>query len=209
VLIVLGAGWVAIPDYWRVEVSDGPDGLRVGTTWEGHAWIGADDAKVEIVEYSDYQCPHCRRAHAEMRDLVRQRPGTVRLVHRHYPLDQACNPAISRPFHEYACLYARLAHCAGEQGRFWEANDYLFAHGQEPDPISREDLAAFIGIDLEELRQCSNGAAVQRVVVADMAAGRGIGLRGTPTFVLDGKAYRGGIPPEVLEAALGVSPDPE
>jgi len=91
---------------------------------------GAARPALTVVEYSDYQCPHCRRGHDELRGLVREHPERVRLVHRDYPLDHHCNDLLKRPFHPQACRYAVLAHCAGEQGRFWEANDVLYSLGR-------------------------------------------------------------------------------
>jgi protein-disulfide isomerase/uncharacterized membrane protein len=205
--VALLVTWAVMEPYWKVQLRSGPDGLTVGHTAEGHPWIGATRPVVEIIEYSDYECPHCRRGHAEMRTLVKERPDQVRLVHRHYPLDHTCNPSVSQPFHLRACAYARMAHCAGEQERFWEANDYLYAHGRERDEITADRLAGELGLDASDLETCLAGVAVQQAVGGDIAAGRAMRVRGTPAFVLDGEVYPGRIPPDVLEAALaGESP---
>ena len=67
--------------------------LRLAHGWH---WIGATKPTVTIYEFSDYQCPHCLRGHEQMRKLLAQYPDKLRLVHRHYPLDHQCNPAINR-----------------------------------------------------------------------------------------------------------------
>ncbi len=69
----------------------------------GHPWMGAPTPKLTIDEFTDYECPHCRSAHMRMRHLLSQHPGQVRLVHRHFPLDGACNPLLEgRVFHPRA-----------------------------------------------------------------------------------------------------------
>ncbi|HVI74600.1 MAG TPA: vitamin K epoxide reductase family protein, partial [Anaeromyxobacteraceae bacterium] len=81
----------------------------------------ARPAQLTIFEFSDYECPHCARAHRDLRAALANRPG-IHLEHRNFPLDPSCNPAVPRPFHRTACALARAAICAGDQGRFWEMN---------------------------------------------------------------------------------------
>lgn len=195
---------MTVPPYWHVaSTTDGPGGLPIGLTIDGHPFIGAAEPTVEIVEFSDYQCPHCLRGHREMRQLVEQHPDKVRLVHRHFPLDQACNPSINRPFHLDACAYARLSFCAGEQQRFWEANDYLFDRGGRDNPVDANELANALGLDAATLTTCLDGDAAEEEVRRDLRAGAALGIRGTPTFVVDGRVHRGSVPPEVIAEALG------
>jgi protein-disulfide isomerase len=198
----LGALWTAMPRYWEIDLATGPGGLTVGRTADGAPWIGAQEPRVEIVEFSDYQCPHCQRGHGEMRALVQEHPRTVRLVHRSYPLDQACNPAVTQPFHPWACFYARVAHCAAKQGRFWEANDYLFANGRRGSQVTAEEVAAAVGLERGALEACVQGDDVTRSIREDLEAGGRIGVRGTPTFLMDGRTYPGKIPQDLLDAAL-------
>jgi protein-disulfide isomerase/uncharacterized membrane protein len=199
VLVVLH---LTVPTYWRVELSTGPGGLPVGVSAAGHPWIGATDPLVEIEEYSDYQCPHCQRGHDDVRRLVERLAGQVRLVHRHYPLDDACNTAMKRPFHPHACRYALLSFCAQEQGLFWEANDYFFAHGRRRSPVTAEELASHVGLDAERLRSCADGERARRAIERDLASGRAQRVRGTPTFVVNGENYPGRLPVDVVRAAL-------
>ena len=122
--VVLVLLWAFVPHYWRLETTNGPGGLTVGATPEGHPWIGARDPVLVIEEFSDYQCPHCRKGHHEIRRLLQNHPEDVRLVHRHFPLDHHCNARVNKPFHLNACTYARMANCAGRQDAFWQANDF-------------------------------------------------------------------------------------
>ncbi|MBI4700051.1 MAG: thioredoxin domain-containing protein [Deltaproteobacteria bacterium] len=130
--------------------------VQMGRDEEGHEWIGASAPKLLVQEFTDYECPFCRKAHMRLRALMSRSPGYLRTVHRNFPLDQACNPAITKPFHERACALARVAYCAGRQGRFWEMNDYLFQRAptirqQKTEP---RDLARAPELDLEQFDCC-------------------------------------------------------
>ena len=200
---------IAVPSYWHLETTRGPEGLPVGLTEEGHPWIGASKPKLTIVEYSDYQCHHCQRGHTELRKLVSEHPAKLRLVHRHYPLDQACNELLKRPFHEHACKYAVLAECAGEQGRFWEANDFLFAQGRRKEAVTAPELAAAIDLEAKALRACAKTTKPLATVTADLAEGRKLRIRGTPTYVVGDQTYPGKIPQDVLAPILGDGESPK
>jgi protein-disulfide isomerase/uncharacterized membrane protein len=173
--------------------------LEHGVDAAGHPYMGAPNPKLTIVEYADYQCPHCASAHEEMRDLLAKNPNDIRIVHRHFPLDNQCNSLVQRPFHPHACEYAKMAACASLMGKFWQANDYLFEHGRESEPITVQLLAQNLGLDLQQLQVCIDAAGAE-MVKADIEEGLGLKVQGTPTFVVGDKLYAGRIPDEVLEA---------
>jgi predicted DsbA family dithiol-disulfide isomerase len=183
---------VMIPSYWLTEASTGPDGLPIGRTDEGMHWIGARQPVLEIVEFSDYQCPYCQRAHAKVRSIVELAPNKIRLVHRHFPLRS----------HAFARNYAMLAHCAGRQKRFWEANDYLFANGRRKEPVTAKELAAALHIDVDDLTSCLDSDEPREAVAKDVKAGQALRIRGTPTFIIGDKNYPGRIPASVFESLL-------
>jgi uncharacterized membrane protein len=177
-----------IPNGVRAAL-EGPGDVPTGTTADGHPYIGAARPRATIVEYSDYQCPFCREAHAALRDFVRRHPDRLRLVHVHFPLDPACNPAVPRPFHRRACRLAAAACCAGMQGRFWEMSDALFvaqAEGRNPD---LEALAEQSGIDPGGFVDCLAGGAGLARLRRDVDEGSAV-MRaarfepGTPIFEL-------------------------
>lgn len=176
--------------------------LRTGLSPEGYPWVGAEKPLVEIHEFTDYQCPHCRRAHFTIRRLVSDYPDRLRVYHRNFPLDHKCNPTIERPFHERACELARVAVCAGYQGRFFEMNDFLFQHADEirQKEMTAEDIARRLELDLSRFRCCMEDPEVSRAIARDIEAGRELGIQGTPAFVIDGKIYYGRIPREVIES---------
>jgi protein-disulfide isomerase/uncharacterized membrane protein len=194
--------WISVPAYWRIDFSTGPEGLAIGATPEGYPWIGAGNPKISIVEFSDYQCPYCQRGHDEMRKLIQSHPKRIRLVHRHYPLDHNCNRMLNRPYHPFACFYAKMAFCAQKQNRFWEANDYLFQEGRRKYPVSENELAEAIGISATRLAKCVKSDEPLSAIERDLKAGRALRIRGTPTFVVAERAFPGRIPKELLDSLL-------
>jgi protein-disulfide isomerase/uncharacterized membrane protein len=190
--VILAIVRLSLPAYWEDQITTGPGGLLVGQTANGLDWIGARKPALQISEYSDYQCPHCRRGHLKVRSLVSQNPDKIRLVHRHFPLRR----------HQYSFSYAVLAHCAGEQNRFWEANDYLFEHGRRNEPVSAVELAQAIQIDPDRLSACTAGDAANQAIANDIAAGRDLQIRGTPSYLIGSKIYTGKIPQQIISDAL-------
>jgi protein-disulfide isomerase len=118
-------------------------------------------------------------------------------------LDQACNRSLTRPFHPFACAYAKLSYCAEEQDRFWAANDFLFENGRRKAPVTTKELAGEIDIDFDSLQRCMTSDAAAGAIQTDLEEGRSLGIRGTPTFVIGDRTYPGSIPPEVLAEHLG------
>ena len=162
--------------------------LPSGLTDDGHPYLGAAQPRVTVVEYSDYECPVCRHAHAGLRDIVGRHPDRIRLVHVNLPLDQACNRAVPRPFHRRACELARAAVCAEPRERFWEMNDAFFERQDGHGAIDPLEVAAAVGIaDTAAFRVCLDGAdadaTVRRDVEQAIAGLVDVGLgTGTPAF---------------------------
>jgi len=191
---------IAMPQYWHTELTTGPGGVLTGRNAEGAFWIGARKPAIEISEFSDYQCPYCFRGHVRARELVFEHPDRVRLVHLHFPLKQ----------HPHAFQYAKMAYCAGEQGRFWEANDFLFAHGRRSEPVTPQEVSATVGLALVQLTACLDREATKEAISKDVALGHSLNVEGTPTFVIDGNMYPGHIPESVLSPLISggtLSPD--
>lgn len=213
VLVLLGSTVVfglaiGFPRYWLGGVAKDDPKHAEGVTASGEHWIGAADAALTIVEYTDYECPHCRRAHREIRERIARSVRPARLVHKHYPLDQACNPNVSRPFHRRACELSRFVECAGQQGKFWQANDAVFA-ALDHTRAAALDLAALareLGLDESKLRSCVGDAATAQRVARDLADGSALGIRGTPTYLIDGVPYTGKLPASVLAPAPSALP---
>ncbi len=187
---LLVAGYLWFPRYWvPAEVTTGEVTMPTGVTSDGHHWMGAEQPLVVIEEYSDYECPSCATYHYQMRELVSRHADTVRLVHRDYPLDKACNPIVREPFHLAACERAKLARCAGRQGRFWQAGDLMYANRNTRFSAYRLSLA----LDLDEglMKTCMEDPVIADQLKRDVAAGNALGLDSTPAFFIDGERMQG------------------
>lgn len=195
---------LAVPAYWTHPAWQDLPALPDGVDDNGHHWIGARSPKVTVVEFSDYECPHCRRAHKAMRFLAASRPDDVRLVHRHFPLDLACNPQVKRKFHERACEFARAAECAAEQDRFWAMNDALFSlqESAKAEDLDPELIAVQLGLDRSAFVDCMAGTKARARVEADIAEAMKRGVEGTPTYFVGNHEYPGGVPTSVIEDAI-------
>jgi protein-disulfide isomerase/uncharacterized membrane protein len=174
-----------------------PPGARVevGETSEGLPWIGAPKPVVTITEFFDYECAHCRQAFHGLHELLEVNPDRLRVVLRHFPLDKSCNHSIRNKVYEHSCGYAKLANCAKEQQRFWDAHEYLFEHSS--DKVETADFATALKLNPKALRACLKRE--DKALNRDIEAGVQLDLHGTPAFVVDGKTYIQGLPPSLAE----------
>jgi thiol-disulfide isomerase/thioredoxin len=141
---------------------------------------GAPMAKVTIVEFSDFQCPHCAAAHPELTRLLREFDGRVRLVYKYFPLSN----------HTRAVAAAHAAEAARAQGKFWEMHDLLFEHQRELEEPDIQKYATQLGLDLARFERDLNAEATSQRVEADKALGQKLGIEATPSFFVDGRQFR-------------------
>jgi len=174
--------------------------VQMGMTESGRPWVGAAQPTIEVQEFTDYQCPHCRRAHMMVRKLLSDDPSRIRVYHRHLPLDSACNPSIQKPFHDRACELSRIAVCAGRQGRFWEMNDFLFQHADEirTKAMSANDIASRLELNPDVFDCCMRDESATAIIAADVTEANRLGIKGTPAFLINGAVHYGRIPEEAL-----------
>ncbi len=167
-----------------VEMALAPPRSEVAATGPAR---GPDDAPVTIVAFSDYQCPFCRRAEPTLAAVLARYPESVRLVHRHYPLDR---------LHPLARSAAEAAACAEDQGLFWEYHEALFAEGANLETEGLRAIALDLGLDEAEFASCVDERRHQARVEADLAAGKAVGVKGTPAFFVNGVHLNGARPLE-------------
>src|SRR5215472_4769522 len=120
---------------------------------------GQDDALVTLTEFSDFECGHCANAFRSLKQVLPRYQRDVQVRFHHFPLDSACNPAVKQPMHQYACLAAMAAECAGAQGRFWDYHDQLFEHQSHLDRDSLIAYAQQIGLDRAAFLACLDSDA--------------------------------------------------
>lgn len=164
--------------------------------------LGPASAPITIVEVSDFECPYCRRAAATLKELLPLYPGKLRVVFRHFPLDQACNPLLTRPLHEHACDAARAAVCVAERdpSRFFPLAEKLFTGETDPESISQ--AVASVGLKPEEIAGCAKGQAAADVVARDIRECNAAGVRAVPVLFINGRAVRGALPLEVYKQVI-------
>lgn len=158
------------------------------------------DPAVGAVVFSDYECPYCLVAHGELKALLSRRPD-IRVVKRHFPLDQSCNPVIKRPIHQNACEYARAAICAEAQGHFEAMDDALFQNQRARRPV--EEVARDVGLDLPRFQACLTAPETAARLQADIAAAVKADIKATPTYLVGGVQYAGKLPVEIFAPAKG------
>lgn len=152
---------------------------------EGHAF-GSNTPQLTIVEFSDYQCPHCKHLYEELKKLSQEFPG-LKVIHKDYPMDHQCNPAVKKPFHTAACSAALFVRCAGEQGRSAEAVDLVFAHQTKlKDPEILKGFATQLGLVPGVLDTCLQDPRIQDALAEDIQEGIKHRFRGTPIIIFDG-----------------------
>jgi protein-disulfide isomerase len=141
------------------------------------ASFGPADAKVTIVEFSDFQCPFCTRAASAAQQIKQKYGDRVRFVFRQFPLD----------FHQNAHVAAQAALAANAQGKFWELHDKMFADQSKLDRASLEQAAKEIGLDLGKFKKALDDKTYAGAVDGDIKLGQGVSVDGTPTMFLNGK----------------------
>ncbi len=167
--------------------------------------MGADDATVTVVEFSDFLCPFCARASRYIKLAESGTRDSTRFVFRHYPLDKSCNRKLRSNVHPGACLLAEGAVCAFEQEKFWEYHDIAF---ETKGSISRAvvmDTASEIGLDLGEFKRCLDSGRGLKVVSEDLQAAYNAGVKSTPTLFINGRRLRGVPKPWMLNEILQYS----
>lgn len=166
---------------------------------EGRHSIGPADAAVTIVEFTDYDCPYCRRYYLETFPQIMERYGDrIRYVMRHFPLAS---------MHPEAVKAAEAAECAAEDGRFWEFHDLLMRGVPSLNVESLKRYAADVGVNTVVFNRCLDDGTKAIPVQKDLRDGYLHGVRGTPSFFVNGYSLTGAQPIDVfvayVEAALG------
>ena len=139
---------------------------------------GAKNAKVVLVEYSDFQCPYCKQFDTVMKQVMTNYGTKVAWVYRHFPLS----------FHANAQIAAEASECASEQGKFWEMADIMFSKGQSNGTgLAQADLETYaknLGLNTSKFSSCLTTNKYASVVSADQATGSANGVNGTPGTIL-------------------------
>jgi protein-disulfide isomerase len=165
--------------------------------------MGPADAPITIVEFSDFQCPHCQRAAMVFHNLQLRKPGMVRVVFRNYPLDSHCNPKIQGAGgHQVACEAARGSYCAQKQGKFFAYYEQVFENQTDLKPGGVPEFAKKAGLDEVAFQSCLDSEEAKGAIERDLQEGDSIGIEGTPTILINGRKVGGLLPLPVWEKLI-------
>ena len=204
-LIVLGVVFFVLPDKsptGNVIQQPGQNlptepTAQVQVNTDGDPVKGDKNAGIEVVEFSDYECPFCVRAFAQSLTSVNSyvEQGKAKFVYKDYPL----------PFHQQAQKAAESAHCARDQGgdeAYFKMHDLLFGSGVEGGVVAFKGYAQQLGLDTTEFDSCLDSDKFEEEVQADLTYGSQIGVQGTPAFFINGRLISGACPDSTLKSAM-------
>jgi len=177
----LGAGfalWGRSPAPTSPAAVPGPGAVaqRYDVSPDDDPALGPADAPITIVEFSDFNCPYCRRFHLEtFSELMASYPDQIRFVYRDYPITSA-----------ESFVAAQAANCAGRQGAYWEFHDSLFRGDLGLGAEAYRTYAERLGLDAEALAACVQAGGERTEVESDARDAAALGVSGTPTFFING-----------------------
>jgi protein-disulfide isomerase len=158
----------------------------------GSPSIGPPNARVVLVEFSDFQCPYCVKAVEKINTILKAYPNDVRLIFKQFPLET----------HPQASISAAAALAAHNQGKFWQMHDILFANRTQ---LSRNNImgwAAKIGLDMKRFHDDLDSDTIKKAVIKDTQDGDKAGVEGTPTVFIDGQRYNGELALEAVKPVI-------
>jgi protein-disulfide isomerase len=165
---------------------------RYQVSTKGAPVRGDPDAKVAVIEFSDFQCPFCSRAVNTLNQIEQTYGDRVRIVFKHMPLDM----------HPKAPAAHAAAEAAHRQGKFWPMHNKIFANQREMSLEKYREYAQELGLDLKRFDQDVADAAVKARIDADAGEARRLGISGTPAFFVNGRYIPGAVPFEQIRVLL-------
>lgn len=181
------------------EILPGAPTARITVDTENYPVKGDEDAPVEFVEFTDYECPFCQRHFLQTGSTIDGfiESGDVKLITMDYPL----------PFHTQAQKAAEAAHCARDQGgdaKYYEMHDLLFESGVAGGETAFKEYAKQIGLDATKFNTCLTSSKFASTVQDSLAYGAEIGIQGTPGFFINGRIISGACPAQVFAQAINL-----
>ncbi|MEO5927453.1 MAG: DsbA family protein [Patescibacteria group bacterium] len=156
---------------------------------------GAKNAKVTLIEYSDYECPFCLRHEDSITQALKDYPNDVRVIYRNFPLTS---------IHPEAQKAAEAAECAGQQGKFWEMHDAIFqANAASKMSVATwKEVAGTLKIDTNKFNECLDGGKTAAQVAQEEQEGSSAGVQGTPGTFVNGTLVEGAVPYATLKSMI-------
>ena len=170
-----------------------PPVFRAEISLNGAPYRGAETARVTIVKFEDFQCPYCKAVQPTFVDLLKRYDGKLKLVHKDLPLEA---------IHPQARDAAEAARCAGEQGKYWQYHDRLYAHSPKFSVDDLKNYAKETGMDTGNFERCLASGKFKPAVQKDLSEGGELGLSGTPAFFINGRELTGAQPIEAFVSII-------
>jgi len=184
-----------IPAYWQ--------SLPVKTiTAQSPLSYGPEDAKITVLEFSDFACPYCALAAGTMMNFLKSQKD-VRVLFFPFPFDSQCNRAMNRSAHPGVCDWSKLALCAQAQGKFWPVHDWIFAQTRSQQSLPKLESAwGQLGLDVEQAKACLADPATDAQLKDLVESALQLDVKSTPTFFFNGRMISGFLPIPVLKHLL-------
>jgi protein-disulfide isomerase len=179
----------------KVEIYFSKPAMKMNVDVGQAPTFGGKDAKVKIVEFSDFQCPFCTRAAATVNEIKKIYGNKIQVAFKHYPL----------PMHPNARPASEAAMCVNELGgsdKFWKYHDKLFENAEKLDPESIKKMATAVGVKADDFNKCFEEKRFAKVVQDDIEYGNRLGVRSTPTFFINGRVLSGAQPVEAFREVI-------
>ncbi|TGJ99248.1 DsbA family protein [Leptospira semungkisensis] len=162
-----------------------PPPSRIAIEPSENPTLGPNDAKVTIIEFSDFECPYCAMSQTTTNSLREQYKDKIKWVFRDFPMS----------FHKNAMFAHVAANCSIPQGKYWQLNSLLFQNGRKLEKQNVMALAKQVGLDMNAFNRCiADEAAIKKEIESDMVAGQKYGVNGTPAFFINGILVEGNMP---------------
>lgn len=155
--------------------------------------LGSDDAPITLVEYGDYQCPHCQTAWPQVELVLKRFKNLLRYAYRHFPISTV---------HPIAKPAAETAEFAATHGLFWQTHSAIYANGPQLSGRTLVMIASRLGLDVADLQHALDQGTHAPKVEFDLASGIRSGVNGTPCFFINGKRHDGGYDATSLSKAI-------
>jgi len=156
---------------------------------DGDGTLGDPGAKVRIVEFSDFECPFCKKAAFTLHTALKAFGNRVYFIFKNFPLDSECNPSVNVRMHPNACKFARLAYCAAKKGNFWEYHDLVFMKLEDTRNWNDTELANALApiFSGDEVSSCLTDPKSLENVSDSISLANSLGVKGTPSIFINGK----------------------
>jgi predicted DsbA family dithiol-disulfide isomerase len=177
------AGLERLRKKWPLEVNLAEPAFALELDDGASPARGPAKAAVTIVEFSDFECPFCRDVQPALEEIIETYDKDVRLIFKHLPLEG----------HRNSLPAARAAYCAGEQERFWQFHDALFAAGDLSPPGLLDRIAADVGLGIARFQDCVKSEQSRTAIIKDIETARSLRIDSTPSFLVNGRLIKGAL----------------